>query len=174
MAQAPSAQAAKTEASVAYVAHQLPNRTRINIPGHRRNGSALGAIAQRLREQPGVIAADVIELTGSIIIAHEVEPEVVFKCLKDLGLFDFADGENRARHRSSIHSDINLETVLFGALAALSLGQFVVARSSLSVVSLALATAGFAVSRDMASRSPKLQPPARPPADAAVATPSGA
>jgi hypothetical protein len=157
MARAPAKPAEKAKIPIAYVAHQTRKRTRLSIPEHRGNGSVLGAIAQQLREHPEVIAVDVIELTASIIIAHEVEPETILKFCKDLGLFHLGDSDDRGAHRTAIHSNINLQTVLFGALAALSLVHFVVARNSLSVISLVLATAGLAVSHDAEHHSHKLQ-----------------
>jgi hypothetical protein len=174
MAPAPPPQAETAKAPIAYVAHQVRTRTRLSLPEHRRNGSVLGEIAQRLREHPGVIAVDVVELTASIIIAHEAEPETILKICKDLGLFDLADGDGRAAHRAAIHSDINFQGALFGALAALSLVHFVVARSSLSVVSLALATAGLAVSQDARHHSHKLRHVASHRAEAAAVIEGGA
>ena len=157
----------------AYVAHQTPKRVRLRIPEHRGNGPVLGAIAQKLREHPAVVAVDVVELTASIIIAHEVQPETILKACTDLGLFHLADGDDRAGHRGASRSDINVQMVLFGAIAALSLVQFIVARSSLSVVSMALATTGLALSRDAKHHGQKLRRRPSPEIDAPPATATG-
>ena len=174
MAAALASEAIEAKPPAAYVAHQTPKRVRLRIPEHRGNGPVLGAIAQKLREHPAVLAVDVVELTASIIIAHAVEPETILKACTDLGLFHLAGSDDRAGHRGAIHSDVNVQMVLFGAIAALSLAQFVVARSSVSVISMALATAGFAAaSRDAKHHSQTLHRRPSPEIDAHPAAATG-
>ena len=164
-----------TSTSAAYIKHASPGRTRIALPQHRNDPSALGAIAARLRASPDVIAVDIAELTGSLLIRHEMDPEKVLKTARDLGLFNLGDDPRAARHRQTLRSEIGVEAALFGIVAGLSLLQLYLAPNWFAAATLALSSTGVAISRDMESHARKLRHrppvPVKEPGSAAAAVP---
>ncbi len=81
--------------------HELPGRLRFSVPhlkGDRRRAAAFSA---RARSLGGVTAADLIPLTGSLVVRHDGLPGTRERILRNLEELGRAEMARRAQPRSS-------------------------------------------------------------------------
>jgi hypothetical protein len=81
------------------VVHTLPGRTRIRFPARRGDAAFLGALADTLRELPGVTAAAANPRTASLAIHHRGSFEAIAAAAREAGLFSVASSPPPVRAR---------------------------------------------------------------------------
>jgi hypothetical protein len=59
------------------VAHHLPHRTRLRLAKHHRKAKTLAAVQARLKKVPGVKDVEINERTGSVLVHHEENHNVL-------------------------------------------------------------------------------------------------
>jgi len=67
--------------------HELPRRLRFSVPQLRGDRRAAAAFSARVRALGGVVEADLIPLTGSLIVRHDGMPETRERILRNLEEF---------------------------------------------------------------------------------------
>lgn len=59
------------------VSHHLPHRTRLRVSKHKRKSRSLKQVQDKLAKVPGVSGVEVNERTGSILVHHEEDNNVL-------------------------------------------------------------------------------------------------
>jgi hypothetical protein len=67
--------------------HELPGRLRFSVPQLRGDRSGAAAFGAQVRALGGVVEADLIPLTGSLIVRHDGLPETRERILRNLEAF---------------------------------------------------------------------------------------
>jgi len=67
------------------VAHHLPHRTRLKVPRWYRTAQKMSDVRAALLEVPGVHSVKVNHKTGSVLIHHEEQPQILETVGKTLG-----------------------------------------------------------------------------------------
>jgi hypothetical protein len=71
----------------AYVSHSINHRTRLAIPTKRKSKEYFSDLQKELSQCEGVAKVDINPMTGSVLIKHEAELEVIKKYGKDRNIF---------------------------------------------------------------------------------------
>jgi hypothetical protein len=66
----------------AYISHLCPGRVRIKIPSQKKNGPFFSSIKGLINSVPGMERVEINPDTGSVLIAHNLDPESVSHFLK--------------------------------------------------------------------------------------------
>jgi hypothetical protein len=61
------------------VAHHLPHRTRLRLPRGHRDAATIAKVHKTISETAGVSAVEINARTGSVLIHHDEDPEVLNK-----------------------------------------------------------------------------------------------
>jgi Heavy metal associated domain 2 len=71
----------------ATISHQTSNRIRLRIPAKKRNPEYFSRLREELRHCPGVLKVEPNVVTGSVLIHHRSEPQVVIEYAEERQLF---------------------------------------------------------------------------------------
>ena len=66
-----------TKRKLRVVTHHLPHRTRLRLPKAHRKSHTMSTVKERLKKVPGVQNVEVNERTGSILVHHEGNGQVL-------------------------------------------------------------------------------------------------
>ena len=61
------------------VAHSLPHRTRLRLPRGHRDAATIAKVHKTISNTKGVHSVEINERTGSVLIHHDEDPEVLAK-----------------------------------------------------------------------------------------------
>lgn len=140
-------------ASRAYIAHTLPGRTRLRIPGRRGDRAFFTELADRLKRSKGIDAVHVNPMTGSLLVRYDGNLDDLAKTVlgSDLGdlvqlVLSAEPVAHRLRHeiatldrrlRRLTHGELDLGTL--ASLALLVMAGAQVLRRGISTSSVSLA-----------------------------------
>ena len=89
----------------AYISHRTPTRLRIRVPSRKRDPAWFSQAKERLAEIAGVEAVDVNELSGSILIVHDLQDiGTLLVAAKKQGLFQITRPE--AQKKATLRQDV--------------------------------------------------------------------
>jgi hypothetical protein len=67
----------KLHAKSRAVAHHLPHRTRLKLPREHRDAATIKKLQDSIKNTPGVSAVEINQRTGSVLIHHDEDPEIL-------------------------------------------------------------------------------------------------
>lgn len=105
----------------AEVAHAMPGRTRLRLPGRRGDAAFFASLASGLSSLPGVFDVETRPLTGSVLIAHFSPLDELGDAARRAGLFELRAAPVSPTAQPTV--EIDPKHVVAVALAALALRQ---------------------------------------------------